>query len=468
VTRVTLSNIDAAMLHLEDPTNLMMITGVMVFTAPIDFERLKATIQVRLLSMDRFRQRVAWPRLGLGQPYWEDDPDFDLSYHLQRATLPAPGDQAALQDVVSLLASQPLDLARPLWQFQLVENYAKCCAVVLRFHHCLADGMALNHVILSLTDPEPDAPWPVVQVERPPRADRDRPGIGAWPSRRGREAAGRLLREGFEVAVQPSRMRDLGRTGRDAAATLGRFLFHEPDPKTVLQGELGVTKRAAWSQPVPLDEVKSIGRRLGGTVNDVLMTAVAGALRHYLEARGDPVDRLTIRAAVPVNMREPGREGELGNRVGAVFVTLPLSIADPVCRLGEVVRLMAHRKDSLEGPVFFSLLHLLGQAPPRIANTLICTFSTRASVVMTNVRGPEARLYLAGSPMEALLPWAPTTGRMGVAVSILSYAGVVWLGLLTDQGLVPDPERILDAFHAEFQVLRARAELEEEKPGAGS
>jgi hypothetical protein len=143
--------------------------------------------------------------------------------------------------------------------------------------------------------------------------------------------------------------------------------------------------------------------------------------------------------------------------VGAVFVTLPVSIADPACRLGEVVRYMNGRKDSLEAPVFYVALNLLGQAPARIANTLINTFSTRATAVMTNVRGPEERLYLAGAPVEALIPWAPTAGRMAMAVSILSYAGQVRLGLLTDAGLVPDPERIIAAFHDEFDLLRARA-----------
>jgi len=448
VTRDYLSSIDTAMLQLEDPTNLMMITGVMVFKSPIDFERLKATVEDRLLGMRRFRQRLAWSRLGLGPSYWKDDPDFDLGYHVQRAILPSPGDQAALQDVVSLLASTPLDLTRPLWQFHLIENYAHCCALVLRFHHSIGDGMALMHVILSLTDSDPDAAWPVVQPER---LQRD-----AGPERKTRSGAiGTLLREGIGLLAEPERRADLGRMGRDAAADLGRFLLLKPDPNTVLKGELGVDKRAAWSAGVPLEEVKAIRQVLGGTVNDVLLTVVTGALRRYMQDRGDPVDTITIRTAVPVNLRPPGREEELGNRVGAVFVTLPVSIADPACRLSEIVRRMNNQKDSLEAPVFYVALSALGQTPARIANALINTFSTRATTVMTNVQGPQERLYLAGSPVEALLPWAPTTGRMGVAVSILSYAGGVRLGLLTDKCLVPDPEAIIDAFHAEFEALLA-------------
>jgi WS/DGAT/MGAT family acyltransferase len=210
-----------------------------------------------------------------------------------------------------------------------------------------------------------------------------------------------------------------------------------------------------------MQDIKIIRQALGGTVNDVLMAVVTGALRHYMKDRGEPVDGISIRVTVPVNMRSPGRESELGNQVGAVFVSLPVGITDPVCRLGEVVRRMNGRKESYEAPVFYLALNVLGQAPARIANTLINTFSTRASAVLTNVMGPQEQLFLAGAPIKALLPWAPTTGRMGVAISILSYAGQVRLGVLTDEGLVPDPESIVQAFHDELEALLARALIAE-------
>jgi diacylglycerol O-acyltransferase len=463
MARAYLSSIDAALLQLDDPTNLMMITAVMVFKAPISFERLKATIESRLLSMGRFRQRLAWSRLGTGKPYWEDDPDFDLSYHLQRARLdmPPPGNQAALQDAVSLLASSPLDLSRPLWQFHLIENYDECCALVLRFHHSIADGMALVHVILSLTDSDPDAPWPTAHLDGHGRRTISRWGTLLKPVRSRlapmREAASKMVRGSVETLVHPSSLLEAGRTGGDAALDLVRFLLLKPDPDTALRGELGVNKRVAWSDGVPLEEIQAIRRALGGTVNDVLLSIVAGALRRYLQDQGEPVDSISLRATVPVNMRAPGREAELGNRVGAVFFTLPVSIADPVCRLGEIVRLMNGRKDSLESAVFYSALRVLGQTPARIANSLVNTFGTRATAVMTNVRGPQEQLYLAGSPVDALLAWVPTTGRIGVGVSVLSYAGEVRLGILTDEGLVPDPEQVIAAFHAEFDALLDRA-----------
>ena len=367
MARVHLSNIDAALLQLDDPTNLMMNTAVMLFNSPLDFERLKATLEVRLLSMNRFRQRLAWPRLGPGKPYWQDDPDFDRGYHLQRAALPPPGNQAALQDVVSLLVSTPLDLSRPPWQFHFIENYADCCALVLRLHHSIADGMALIHVILSLTDSNPNAPWPSVSPERSRRWRASRLAAPLRPARSRLKAtcktATNVLQEGIDLLVCPSHLLDVGHTGRNAAADLGRFLLLQPDPSTVLRGELGVSKRVAWSAGIPLEDVKLIRRALGGTVNDVLLTVAAGALRRYLQDRGEPVDNISMRVTVPVNMRPPGREAELGNQVGAVFVPLPISIADPVCRLGEVVRQMKGRKDSLEAPVFFTALNILGYAP---------------------------------------------------------------------------------------------------------
>jgi diacylglycerol O-acyltransferase len=463
MAREYLSDIDRTLLHLDDPTNRMLITGVMIFKAPIDLERLKATVQARLLRMPRFRQRLVWPRLGMDRPYWEDDPNFDLGYHLQRARLGGrqADDQSALQDVVSLLASTPLDRSRPLWQFHLIENYAECCALILRFHHSIADGVAVNHVILSLTDSDPDVPWPTVQPQAPQQRGAGRMETALRSAQSvlttTRKTTARLVQEGVDLLDPPSHLIDAGRTGRDAALDLGRFLLLEPDPGTVLKGELGPDKRAAWSAGIPLEDVKVIRRALGGTVNDVLLTVVAGGLRRYLQDRGDPVDSLSIRVTVPVNLRPPDREAELGNRVGAVFVPLPISIADPVCRLGEIVRHMNGRKESLEAPVFNAALHALGHAPARIANTLINTFSTRATAVMTNVMGPQEQRYLAGSPVDALLGWVPTTGRMGVGVSVLSYAGEVRLGVLTDAGLVPDPETIVAGFDAEFEALLVQA-----------
>lgn len=466
MARKPLSSVDTTWFRMEDPTNMMMITGVMVFGAPMDFERLKATIEHRLLCFDRFRQHVARSWRPPGRFHWENDPDFDLNYHLQRASLPPPGDQAALQDLASLLASTQLDFSRPLWQFHLVEEYGTGCALICRLHHSIADGIALIHVLLSLTDPDPDAPWPVSEPEAPRWRRRSRLGAVTRPAcsalRTTRQATGTLLHGGVGMLAHPSRVLDLARLGAGGTTALGKLVLRWPDPKTIYKGELGVSKRAAWSAPIPLQDVKTIGRGLGGTVNDVLLTAMTGALRRYLQDRGEPVDGLNLRAIIPVDLRPPGVEPDLGNKFGLVFLSLPLGFADPAGRLHEVKRRMDGLKGSLEAPVAFGILNAIGIAHIRIQDIVVGIFQTKGTAVMTNVMGPKEKIYLAGVPLEALMFWVPQSGRLGMGVSIQSYAGRVWMGLITDEGLVPDPEAIIAGFHTEFDELLALAQKPEE------
>ncbi len=450
------SNVDTAWLRMEDPTNLMMITGVMVFSAPIEFERLKATLEHRLLRFDRFRQRVVPPRVPLGRYRWKDDAAFDISDHLHRLTLPRPRDQAALQDVASELMSTPLDLSRPLWEIHLIEDYGDGCAVIARLHHCIADGIALVRVLLSLTDAVPDAPWP---VPAKPTAEREKGPLDVLfrPVRSALNTTNRitetLIQESQQIIENPSRVSDLAQLGTSSATALARLTLRWPDPKTLFKGELGVAKRAAWSNPIPLGDVKAVGRAVGGTVNDVLLTAVTGALRRYMQSRDDPVDGLNVRAVVPVNLRPPDEELSLGNRFGLVFLSLPVGVADAMARLHELKRRMDALKDTPEAMIAFGILNAIGMAPSQIQDIVVNIFGTKGTAVMTNVPGPKETIYLAGAPLKTIMFWVPRSGRLGLGVSILSYAGNVWLGVATDQGLVPDPESIIASFHTEFDEL---------------
>ncbi len=469
MVRRPLSNVDTAWLRMEDPANLMMITGVMVFAGRIEFERLQGVLERRLLCFDRFRQRVAFPLLPGGKPYWEEDPDFDLNYHLQLATLPAPGDQAALQEVASLLASRQLDLSKPLWQLHLIEDYGEGCALVCRLHHCIGDGTALVHVLLSLTDPEPDAaePEPLLKDSRRDRRHGRRKLLhrmrAAAGTTRGRAAA--IVREGWDVVVHPSRGMELAQLGTRGATALARLVLRWPDPKTIFKGELGIPKRAAWTAPLALSDVKTIGRVMGGTVNDALLTVMSGALRRYLLDRGEAVEDVNFRAVVPVDLRARDAVPDLGNRFGLVFLSLPVGIADPGERLDELKRRMDAIKGSLEAPVAFGILNAIGMAPEKIQDIVVNIFGTKGTAVMTNVIGPRERIYLAGAPMEALMFWVPQSGRLGMGVSILSYAGRVWMGVITDEGLVPDPEAIIAACHTEFDSLLGLAAKGVQRPG---
>jgi WS/DGAT/MGAT family acyltransferase len=444
---------------MEDPTNLMMISGVMVFGAPIDYERLKLTVEDRLLRFGRFRQRVV--ASVTGRYYWEDDPDLDLNYHLPRASLPPPRDQTTLQELVSLLASTQLDHTKPLWQVHLIEAYGDGCALICRLHHCIGDGLALIHVLLSLTDTEPDAPVPVFH---PTRRRQPRPlplDRILQPPRAALKSACRLtgsMREQCqEIRANPSRAADLVRTGGRASYALGRLAAYWPDPKTIFKGSLGIGKQTAWSAPIPLGEIKAVGKSLGGTVNDVLLTAMSGALRRYLQTRNQKVQNLNFRAIVPVNLRVPGKEEDLGNKFGLVFLSLPIGIADPQQRLQELKRRMDGLKGSLEAPVAFGILMTIGASPEPIQELVVKFFGTKGTGVMTNVMGPQQQIYLAGSPLESLMFWVPQSGRLGLGVSILSYNGQVWMGVITDRGLVPDPEKMIDAFETEFEALQEAA-----------
>ncbi len=458
--RQALSSVDAAWLRMEDPTNLMMVTGIMVFGAPVDPERLKATLELGLRRFGRFRQRVAHPPCG--RAYWEDDPDFDINYHLQQATLPPPGDQAALQDLASLLAGTPLDMSRPLWQFHLIEEYGPGSALICRLHHAIGDGLALVHVLLSLTDTTPDTPWPLYQP-RPFGPRRERLLRTATGSLRGLlhttcQISGQMIQGCRSLSQDPSRLTDVALLGWRGTTSLTRLLLLWPDPKTALKGPLHVAKRAAWSDAIPLQDVKRVGAALGGTVNDVLVTAVAGALRRYLLQRGEEVEKLNFRAIVPVNLRRPGTEEDLGNKFGLVFLPLPLGIADPQERLKELRRRMGRLKDSLEAPVAFAILATLGSMPQSVQDMGVTIFGLKGTLVLTNVMGPKEQIYLAGAPLDALMFWVPQSGHLGVGISILSYADQVWLGLITDRQLVPDPEAIVAEFQADFEALLDRAE----------
>lgn len=442
-----LAPVDQAWLRMEDPTNLMMVTGILIFDQPLDFDRLRATFEHRLLRFRRFRQRVV--TVG-NTARWEDDPNFTLSAHLRRIALPAPHDQAALQELVSDMMSTPIDFTESPWQYHLIENYNGGCVLLGRLHHCIADGIALIRVLLAMTDESPDAPWPSATDSHEPEHRARSPLATVNATVRSAE---KLLADGFDLLGEPGKLAEVARTGAGSATALSRLVLMSPDPHTAFKGPLGVAKRAAWSQPVPLDAVKAIGRAVGGTVNDVLLAAVTGALRRYLQGRGQNVDGLDIRAAVPVNLRPPDEPLTLGNRFGLVFLSLPIGVDDPLDRLFDLKERMEAIKHSPEAIVAFGILMGLGVAPSALQDMGVSIFGSKATAVMTNVPGPREMLYMAGAPINQIMFWVPQSGRLGLGVSILSYAGNVTLGIATDSGLAPDPDEIITAFHEEFNTL---------------
>jgi diacylglycerol O-acyltransferase len=445
--------VDAAWYHMDTDTTLMQIVGILMFSRRLDFARLRATIAERFLSYDRFRQRVIEPHGGTALPHWEFDPHFDLDAHVRRMKLPTPGDQRALQDLAGELMAQPLDHARPLWRMYYVENYGKGSAVIAVLHHCIADGIALAQVMLSLTDAEPDAAWSGPPAARA-RHRTTNPLEAAYRSAsRAMRVTRTLLDEGFEVLTDGHHAMTRAQQGLAFTRALAKLLLIPPDPATIFKGQCGGTKRAVWSLPIALDEVKAVGRITGSTVNDVLLAAVTGALRRYLERHQQDPNGINIRTTVPVNLRPLEQAGELGNRFGLVFFTLPIGIGDQLVRLQEFHRQMNAIKNSPEALVAFGILQAIGQTPLEIQNILVKIFGLKGTAVMTNVPGPKHTLYLAGQPVDNVIFWVPQAGGIGMGVSIMSYAGRVLVGVTTDADLVPDPEHIIQAFHDEFDAL---------------
>ena len=452
--RTKVSNVDTAWLRMEHPTNLMMISGVMTFAGKANFDQLAAVLEERLLPYERFRQRVVQPANPLSPPFWETVPDFDIRDHFYRFT-PLVPDQAALQDLSSRLMSTQLDFSKPLWEYHFIENYGEGdSALFCRLHHGIGDGIALIRVLLSLADDSDEAPWRMAAS----RSARSR-GPLAGLMRRARSTAKNArwaADEGLEMIRTPEKIVDLTKLGMDGIVSLTRLVLRTPDPKTVFKGRLGVPKKAAWSKPISLADVKAVGKATGGTVNDVLLSAMAGGLRRYLVNRSGDVEGLNIRAAVPVNLRPLEGPIELGNKFGLVFLSLPVGIEDSVDRLYELKRRMDELKGSTEPAVAFGILTAMGMTPSEIENIIVNIFEKKATAVMTNVPGPREPIYLAGMQVKRLMFWVPQSGRLGMGISILSYAGEVLLGVATDAGLVPDPEKIVEGFHDEFSAMKEK------------
>lgn len=456
--REAMSKVDTAWLRMEQPTNLMMITGVIGLGRQARYENLLETINQRFLAFRRFRQKVTKTSSGC---YWEIDEDFDLHGHVRRVALPGAADQDELEEYVSDLASTALDHSRPLWQFHYIENFVDGPVVVTRIHHCYADGIALVQVLLSLTDTE--------------RTEIDQQINGqSWKRQRVRESSvfqrllepakggvdfaidksQRLLGEAVQILRQPEKAGEYVAVAGELLRELSQALLLPNDPPSRFKGRLGVRKRVAWADPVPLAEVKALCRSLGCTVNDVLIAAVSGALRAYLlEHEQEAVKLPEIRATVPVNLRPLEHAKELGNHFGLVFLTLPVNEANPLERVYQVHERMNELKASRQATVAFGLLAALGMGPQAVQKPALDLLSEKATMVLTNVPGPQQPLYLAGGEVKDMMFWVPQSGTIGMGVSILSYNGQVFLGLMTDRRLVNDPAKIIDRFSVELEKL---------------
>jgi WS/DGAT/MGAT family acyltransferase len=464
-----MSSADTAWLHMDRPTNLMVINSVLLFDEPVDWDRVKEVTQRRLIDRyPKFRQRVVESRLPLRPPSWEDDPDFALEHHMHHLALPAPGDAAALEELVGDLMTMPLDRSRPLWNQYMIDGFGEGSALIVRMHHCIADGIALARVMLSLTDSEPEAGIAPPDEWRHRPSNRVLVGGMAIPGTRPVVGLAHLgsaaMRQTLSVATSPSHAARLaGAVARDGS-TLLRLLLTPADAATAIKGDPGVSRRVAWTPPLSLPKIKRIAHAHDATVNDVLLAAVSGSIRHYLQKRGGPVTE--VQAMVPFNLRPLDKPvpRELGNKFGLVFLPLPVGISGSHGRLVEVHKRMQEIKSGRDGAVSYGLLSAMGFAPEPVERRIVDMFSAKGTAVMTNVPGPKETVYLAGAPVRAVLVWAPTSGHIAMSVSIFSYRGEVTVGLMVDAALIPDPGRIVGPLDQELNALDKAPRVTKARP----
>ena len=450
-----MSKVDTAWLRMESPTNLMMITGVLMLEKPLDLARFKKSLAERWLSFRRFRQKAVETTAGA---HWEYDEDFDLDWHVRLTALPGKAGKAELQQLVSMLASSPLDHSKPLWQFHVVERYNGGSAVISRIHHCYADGLALVQVMLTLTDTDPKPHRGAHLAKTWLREDKGRVLDRLLePAKAGISKAmhfgEKAVSEAIRLANHPEIAQRIVMEGTLIAQELAHAIMLPDDPKTRFKGHLGVTKRVAWMEPFRLEEVKAVGRGLGCTVNDVLLASCAGALRSYLIDHGEDVDGLSIRATVPVSLRPLEHAKKLGNHFGLVFLELPIGESNPLRRLERVAANMRELKRSRQAIMSFGVLAALGLGPHAIQQPALEMLSRKATAVATNVPGPAQPLYLSGVRISEMMFWVPQSGSIGMGISILSYDGEVHFGLIVDSKLVPNPDDVIRRFRPEFEKL---------------
>lgn len=452
-----MSSVDTAWLRMDRPSNLMMIVGVMIFDTPLPFENLEHVVESRLLRFRRFSQRAVVEATGV---YWEDDPEFDLGAHLRRVALPGRADKDELQRMVADLIGTPLDPAKPLWQFQLVEHYEGGSALIVRIHHCIADGIALIGVLLSLADDSPIAADEQTGARQPgvPHEGADEFWLQIFqPMTEAMVGAikfsGNLWTGYWNLMLNPQQIFDYAKMSASIATEVAALATMADDSPTRYKGKPGAAKRVAWSEPLPLAEIKAVGKVLGCSLNDILLSCVAGALRAYLVEHGDPVEDVELRALVPVNLRPAGQEQKLGNRFGLVALVLPVGIENPFARLYELRRRMQELKGSYQAALTLGILGFVGMCPKPVQQQILDMLARKATAVMTNVPGPQKPLYVAGSRLAQQMFWVPQSGDIGMGVSILSYNEFVQFGLVTDRRMVPDPEAVIGRFAPEFEKL---------------
>ena len=421
ILREPVRPVDDVWLAMDQPDNLMIVESLMAVDGVIDRATYADLLRDRVLDrFPRFRQRAGWSWLPWPGQWWEDDPDFDLDRHIKDVDLPAPGDDAALAEHVSSCLSRSLDRGHPPWEVHLVHGYRGGTAIYTRLHHALADGTALMRVILSLADED-------LEVSSGP--------AGSSPAR--------ALPGIARLASTPA---------------VAQHLLLARRPESPLSTAPHHAKRAVWADPIEVSDLRPVRHAFGTTVTDILMSAVSGALRRWLDVHGaEEIGDLPT--MVPVDLRGAAAldPGELGNQFALVLLDLPVGVDTSVGRLVETSARMRQIKDSPEAWLTYGMLQAMGLVHPRVRVLATDFFARKATGVTTSVRGPDQPLHLAGHPITRMWAWAPMSADQSISTSIIGYGGQVHVGFKVDAATVPDPEILVAGLVAELAELTALA-----------
>jgi WS/DGAT/MGAT family acyltransferase len=455
-----LSGLDSSFLHLEHDATHMHVAGCAIFegSAP-SYQELIEEISGRLHLVPRYRQRLAFIPFAQGRPVWVDDPHFNVSFHVRHTALPRPGGEEQLKRLAGRVFSQALDRARPLWELWLVEGLAENrFAILSKTHHALVDGVSGVDIATVLFDASPD-PVPVAPPSRPwiARPIPTPPQLLADALLERATVPGEIARGVRAVLRGP---RQVAAMFADALVGVGALAWAgmRPAPPSPFNVRVGPHRRFTWVR-ADLAEFKAIKDACGGTVNDVVLAVVAGALGRYLRLRSHDTEDLVLRAMVPVSVRADVERGALGNRVAAMWAPLPVGLTDPLDRLGTISEAMAGIKDSGQAVGAQVLTGLSGFAPPTImAQAARLQARQRVfNLVVTNVPGPQLPLYMLGRELEALYPMVPLAENTALGIAIMSYNGQLNFGLTADYDALADVEALADELRSSIEELLAAA-----------
>lgn len=461
-----LTSTDAGFLHQESASAHMHIGGVLLFEGgPPRFEDVLDHIRGRLHLVPRYRQKLAFPPAGSGRPLWVDDPSFNLEYHVRHAALPAPGSEAQLLEMAARIDSQPLDRTKPLWEFWLVEGIepapgstSERFAMISKNHHALVDGVAgidLATVLLDFS-PAPQRPDAAGLQPWQPRPEPSTAQLLLASARDGAGALAEMALQAISAVGTPARSVAVL---RDAAEGVGEIAWEllNPAPATPLNVPIGPHRRFRVVRQ-QLADYKTVKNSFGGTVNDVVLSVVAGALGRWLRSRGISTDGLEMRALVPVSVRARDERGTLGNRLTVMRGPLPVYIQDPVARLAVVTRAMEDLKRSKQAVGASTLVAVNDIAPPAVlAQASRLQFSTRLfNLLVTNIPGPQVPLFILGHQLQDLFPLAFLPQGHALAIAIMSYNGRVEYGLLADFDALPDIDVIAAGVEESLAELLAQ------------